>query len=67
MVPESKANPEIMTDQILAVLEMPQGALQMARAALSVGKPDAAETLADMVEHLGAQGTLTPAEEEHPK
>jgi len=67
MVPERKANPEIMTDQILAVLEMPDGALQMARAALSVGKPDAAETLADMVEQLAAQGTLAPAEEENPQ
>ena len=67
MVPERKANPDIMTDQILAVLEMPEGAMQMARAALSVGKPDAAETLADMVEQLAAQGTLTPAEEEHPQ
>ncbi|EDQ05286.1 UDP-N-acetylglucosamine--N-acetylmuramyl-(pentapeptide) pyrophosphoryl-undecaprenol N-acetylglucosamine transferase [Sulfitobacter indolifex] len=67
MVPERKANPEIMTEQILAVLEMPQGALQMSRAALSVGKPDAAETLADMVEQLASHGTLTPAEEEYPQ
>jgi UDP-N-acetylglucosamine--N-acetylmuramyl-(pentapeptide) pyrophosphoryl-undecaprenol N-acetylglucosamine transferase len=34
------------------VLDNPQGAEDMARAALSCGRPDAAQTLADMVEAL---------------
>ncbi len=66
MVPEAKANPETLTEQILAVLEMPDGALQMSRAALSVGKPDAAETLADMVEQLGSTGKISALEEDTP-
>ena len=66
MVPERKANPEILTEQILSVLETPDGALQMSRAALSVGKPDAAETLADMVEQLGSTGSISAGEEDEP-
>lgn len=56
MVPEHMANPESMTEHIEMVLSNPQGAQQMARAALSVGKPDAAEELARMVETLGTEG-----------
>ena len=66
-VPERRANPDVLTEQILSVLEMPDGALQMSRAALSVGKPDAAETLADMVEHLGTTGSIAPVEEDTPQ
>jgi UDP-N-acetylglucosamine--N-acetylmuramyl-(pentapeptide) pyrophosphoryl-undecaprenol N-acetylglucosamine transferase len=55
MVPEEAANPESMTAQIEMVLTHPQGALQMAQAALSVGKPEAAEALAQMVEALAQE------------
>ncbi|QFS82007.1 UDP-N-acetylglucosamine--N-acetylmuramyl-(pentapeptide) pyrophosphoryl-undecaprenol N-acetylglucosamine transferase [Roseivivax sp. THAF40] len=51
-IPESKLTVEAMTDAIRSVLDHPQGALQMAQAALSVGRPDAAEALAAMVETL---------------
>jgi UDP-N-acetylglucosamine--N-acetylmuramyl-(pentapeptide) pyrophosphoryl-undecaprenol N-acetylglucosamine transferase len=59
MVPEHMANPESLTEQIEMVLSNPDGAQQMARAAMSVAKPDAAEELAQMVEHLGNQGSAT--------
>ncbi|SFD54611.1 UDP-N-acetylglucosamine--N-acetylmuramyl-(pentapeptide) pyrophosphoryl-undecaprenol N-acetylglucosamine transferase [Roseivivax sediminis] len=51
-IPESKLTVEAMTDAIRAVLEDPDGALQMHRAALSVGRPEAAEELAALVEDL---------------
>lgn len=59
MVPESAATTETMTEQIKMVLDNPDGALQMALAALSVGKPDAAEHLASLVEELAQQGNET--------
>ncbi|MCC1491529.1 UDP-N-acetylglucosamine--N-acetylmuramyl-(pentapeptide) pyrophosphoryl-undecaprenol N-acetylglucosamine transferase [Cognatishimia sp. F0-27] len=54
-MPESKLTVEAMSEAILAILDNPQGAEQMARAALSVARPDAAEHLADLVEGLGTQ------------
>ena len=51
-MPESKLTVESMKDAIQSVLESPDGALQMSRAALSVGKPEAAEALAALVEEL---------------
>ncbi|EEB84592.1 UDP-N-acetylglucosamine--N-acetylmuramyl-(pentapeptide) pyrophosphoryl-undecaprenol N-acetylglucosamine transferase [Roseobacter sp. GAI101] len=59
LVPEHMANPDSLSAQIEMVLSNPDGALQMARAALSVGKPDAAEELAQMVEALANKGTQT--------
>ncbi len=56
LMPESTATPEAMTAQIEMILSNPQGALQMANAALSVGKPEAAEALAGMVEALAEKG-----------
>ena len=51
-MPESKLTVEAMTDAVRAVLEHPEGAQQMARAALSVGRPDAARELAALVVEL---------------
>ncbi len=51
-IPEAKLTIETLTDAILAVLTNPQGAAQMAQAALSVSRPDAAEDLAALVEQL---------------
>ena len=59
LVPEDMANPDSLSAQIEMVLGSPDGALQMARAALSVGKPDAAEELAQMVEALANKGKQT--------
>jgi UDP-N-acetylglucosamine--N-acetylmuramyl-(pentapeptide) pyrophosphoryl-undecaprenol N-acetylglucosamine transferase len=51
-IPESKLTVEAMSQAILSILDTPQGAEMMTRAALSVAKPDAAEELAQMVEEL---------------
>ncbi len=54
-IPEHKATPEVLTEQIRSVLANPQGADQMARAALGCGKPDAANDLANMVQALAGR------------
>lgn len=59
MMPEDTVNPESMTAQIEMILSNPHGALQMANGALSVGKPEAAEALAGMVESLAEKGKRT--------
>ncbi|WP_037371852.1 undecaprenyldiphospho-muramoylpentapeptide beta-N-acetylglucosaminyltransferase [Salipiger mucosus] len=51
-MPESQLSVESMAESIMAVLDHPEGALQMSQAALSVAKPDAAEELAMLVEGL---------------
>ena len=50
--------PEV-AEQIESILTNPEGALQMAQAALSVGKPDAPGDLADMVAALAEKGRKT--------
>lgn len=55
-IPESKLTIEALSDAIETVLRNPHGAQQMAAAALSVSKPDAAEELARLVEAV-AEGT----------
>ncbi len=61
-IPESKLTVEAMSDAILSILDSPKGAEQMARAAVSVSKPDAAEELAHIVEQLaegaGNEGSI---------
>jgi len=52
LIPESRLEAQALAEQMMLVLDNPQGAEDMARAALSVGRPDAAQTLADMVEAL---------------
>jgi len=57
LIPESRLEVEILRDQVALVLGNPKGAADMSRAALSQGRPDAAERLGDMVEELsGRQG-----------
>ena len=55
-IPESKLDPASLSTQIAAVLGDAQGAGLMAQAALSQGKPDAPQRLADMVEELADRG-----------
>lgn len=57
LVPESALTPESLTAQIQMVLDNPGGALQMANAAHSQARPDAAADLADLVETLAHKGT----------
>lgn len=52
LIPEARLTPQVLAEQIMLVLDNPQGAEDMARAALAVGRPDAALHLADMVETL---------------
>jgi len=57
VMPETLFEVDALSEQIKTVLMNSDGALQMSRAALSVGKPDATENLVAMVEAL-ANGTL---------
>jgi UDP-N-acetylglucosamine--N-acetylmuramyl-(pentapeptide) pyrophosphoryl-undecaprenol N-acetylglucosamine transferase len=45
-----------MAEQIKTVLDNPDGATKMARAALGVGKPDATQALVSIVETLAEKG-----------
>ena len=56
MLTEIEATPDALTEQIHTILSTPQSAMEMAIAALSVGKPEAAEALAALVETLADQG-----------
>ena len=56
MIPESQLSPDVLTTHIHAILDQPDAALQMSLAAMSVGKPEAAEALAQMVETLAEKG-----------
>lgn len=55
LVPETKFTPDALAEQVALVLGQSQGAARMAQAALSLGKPDAAADLADLVEHLAGR------------
>ena len=52
VIPESQFSPEVLAEQIALVIGQPDGAEHMARAALSVGRPDATEALVALVETL---------------
>lgn len=56
LIPESRLDPHTLSEQIAAVLSHPPAAVEMAHAALSLGKPDAAASLADMVGQLSGKG-----------
>ena len=62
LVPERALDPARLAEQIELVLSQPKAALQMAQAAFSVGRPDAAERLAELVEAL-AEGRPLAQEE----
>lgn len=57
MIREDAANPENLTEVIQMILSNGPAASKMANSALALGKPEAAQTLADMVEDL-----ITPKE-----
>jgi len=62
-VPEARLEVGTLTEQIDAVLSNPDGALQMAQAAQSVGKPEATEALVALVEELaGPAATQEPTD-----
>lgn len=55
LLPERKLTRETLTEQVDLILSNPDGAMQMHRAALSVGVPDAATRLADLAEHIASK------------
>ena len=61
-IPESKLEPDVLSEHIRLILTSPDGALQMARNALACGMPDATERLVHLVEELAR-----PAEGDNPK
>lgn len=56
LIPESALDVSSLSEQIVTVLSNPQGAAQMANAALSVGVPDATSRLVALVEQLAEEG-----------
>ena len=54
MIPESQLTFDSLRQQVELILSQPEAATQMAIAALSVGKPQAAEELAGLVEELAS-------------
>jgi UDP-N-acetylglucosamine--N-acetylmuramyl-(pentapeptide) pyrophosphoryl-undecaprenol N-acetylglucosamine transferase len=56
MLQESDLTPDVLAAEVERLLTSPDEALQMALASLALGKPEAAETLASMVEELAQQG-----------
>jgi len=55
LIPESRLTSETLAEQIHLILSNTSGATQMARAALSVGKPEATEALVGMVQMLASK------------
>ncbi len=56
LIPEARLDVATLGAQMEMVLTNPEGAEQMARAALSCGKPHATEALVDLVETLARKG-----------
>ncbi|WP_425092500.1 UDP-N-acetylglucosamine--N-acetylmuramyl-(pentapeptide) pyrophosphoryl-undecaprenol N-acetylglucosamine transferase [Tropicimonas sp. S265A] len=52
LMPESKFDPDTLTEHVEMILTQPEAAVKMAHAALSVAHPDATDRLVDLVEHL---------------
>ena len=55
VIPENELTAEVLAAHIQTILADGEGALHMANAALSTGKPEAARELADLVETLAGQ------------
>nr|WP_323779942.1 UDP-N-acetylglucosamine--N-acetylmuramyl-(pentapeptide) pyrophosphoryl-undecaprenol N-acetylglucosamine transferase [Amylibacter sp.] len=55
VIPESQLTPDVLADHIYTVLTDANGATQMANAALTQGKPEAASDLADLVAQLAGE------------
>ena len=57
LIPESQLTPENVAEQIMTVLDNPEAAMHMSRAASGFGKPEATENLVSLVETLAQKGT----------
>ncbi len=52
LIPESRLDVETLSEQITTVLDNPEGAMRMSRAAQGQARPDATDALVELVEHL---------------
>ncbi|MFC7704035.1 glycosyltransferase [Plastorhodobacter daqingensis] len=59
LIPEAALDPDSLAEHVAAVLNDPDGALQMSRNALNCGRPDATERLVQMVEALARKERTT--------
>jgi UDP-N-acetylglucosamine--N-acetylmuramyl-(pentapeptide) pyrophosphoryl-undecaprenol N-acetylglucosamine transferase len=59
LITETAANPDALTQHIHMILSNGGAALTMANSALSLGKPEAAATLADMVQDIATKEPAT--------
>ena len=57
IMPESTFTPEALAEQITSILTQDQAAIQMANAALSVGRPDATQALVALTETLNEKNS----------
>jgi UDP-N-acetylglucosamine--N-acetylmuramyl-(pentapeptide) pyrophosphoryl-undecaprenol N-acetylglucosamine transferase len=60
LIPERALTPDVLADHMGAILDHPEAAQKMAKAARGTAMPDAAVTLADMVETLASKETQAP-------
>ena len=56
LIPESKMQVDSLSAQLQMILTNPDGALKMSQAALGFARPDATDTLVEMVEVLSMKG-----------
>ncbi|MBU2982877.1 UDP-N-acetylglucosamine--N-acetylmuramyl-(pentapeptide) pyrophosphoryl-undecaprenol N-acetylglucosamine transferase [Lentibacter algarum] len=56
VIPESQLTPEVLAEQILAVMDTEEGARLMSQMALSVAKPEATEELVKLTVELAQRG-----------
>ena len=59
LINEAAATPDALTEHIAMIMTNDKAATQMATSALALGKPEAAETLADLVQNLHSKETTT--------
>lgn len=59
LMPENRFTPEALAQSIELVLDAPDGARKMAKAALGCAKPDATANLVSLVETLAEKGEVT--------
>lgn len=59
LIPEAVLTIDALSEQIMTILNNPYAAGQMSNAALAQGKPEATQTLADMVQTLANKGVAT--------
>ncbi|MEM7717913.1 MAG: UDP-N-acetylglucosamine--N-acetylmuramyl-(pentapeptide) pyrophosphoryl-undecaprenol N-acetylglucosamine transferase [Pseudomonadota bacterium] len=52
LIPESKLDPASLAEHMMVILTTPDVGKRMSENALSLGNPEAAQTLADLVDHL---------------